>query len=459
MMTKKGSTVATSPRAGGRTNPFLATLSLLIVAIPIFNYVIMSTHLSFGNGDPPPSQPEYVSPMLKKAQSINSYWWPDPKTGGGILGKIYLSQHPPVEECSRKETKFFIWRSLKDNENDTRGLTAWAHAFYSHLMHALSDGDKFEKGVVGSRIILQDDLLWPMAKGCIHKDPDGRSIQTRECYFEPLSSCKLSDVDKIDFDPKNKAVQVLKSHDSDYDRSARTVYSSHSIWFKLTRMKFAFTGLPKTGHSEMTISAASLAYYFRPKPWLVKEIDERIRNSIPADLNPDRTIGVPIRRSDKCHGHSIKGSARGELDCPSLPKYLEGIKHFLDLDPLIENVIVTSEDKSACDEFLVLVRQELPKLRVIINEGDVQQGTGSGSKLESYVQGAANANVIASALTSMHLHLRARYFVVTSKSTWTSTIAVMARTYGFASDVMVIDIGPNVNTFSNLARVGCPIDK
>ncbi|EJK57735.1 hypothetical protein THAOC_22191 [Thalassiosira oceanica] len=243
-------------------------------------------------------------------------------------------------------------------------------------------------------------------------------------------------------------------------------------------MKFAFTGLPKTGHSEMTISAASLAYYFRPKPWLVKEIDERIRNSIPADLNPDRTIGVPIRRSDKCHGHSIKGSARGELDCklydahlharevsliisqgPSLPKYLEGIKHFLDLDPLIENVIVTSEDKSACDEFLVLVRQELPKLRVIINEGDVQQGTGSGSKLESYVQGAANANVIASALTSMHLHLRARYFVVTSKSTWTSTIAVMARTYGFASDVMVIDIGPNVNTFSNLARVGCPIDK
>ena len=141
---------------------------------------------------------------------------------------------------------------------------------------------------------------------------------------------------------------------------------------------------------------------------------------------------------------------------PPLSMYLDGVKDFLEFDPLIENVIVTSEDKSACDEFLVLVRQELPNLRVVINEGDVQQGTGSGSKLESYVQGAANANVIASALTSLHLHLRARYFVVTSKSTWTSTIAVMARIYGFASNVMVIDIGPNVNTFSNYARNGCP---
>mmetsp|Transcript_15024 Transcript_15024/g.32389 ORF Transcript_15024/g.32389 Transcript_15024/m.32389 type:complete len:108 (+) Transcript_15024:44-367(+) len=83
------------------------------------------------------------------------------------------------------------------------------------------------------------------------------------------------------------------------------------------------------------------------------------------------------------------------------------------------------------------------------------QGTGSGSKLESYVEGAANANVVASALTSMHLHLRARYFIITSKSTWTSTISVMARVYGFASEVFVLDIGRNTNNFAELARSGC----
>ena len=75
--------------------------------------------------------------------------------------------------------------------------------------------------------------------------------------------------------------------------------------------------------------------------------------------------------------------------------------------------------------------------------------------MDSYVEGSDNANVVASALTSMHMHLRARYFVITSKSTWTSTISVMARVYGFASEVFVVDIGRNTNMFSALARSGC----
>ena len=40
-------------------------------------------------------------------------------------------------------------------------------------------------------------------------------------------------------------------------------------------------------------------------------------------------------------------------------------------------------------------------------QGHTQQGTGSGSKLESYVVGAHNADVVASALSSVHMHLRA----------------------------------------------------
>jgi len=54
------------------------------------------------------------------------------------------------------------------------------------------------------------------------------------------------------------------------------------------------------------------------------------------------------------------------------------------------------------------------------------------------------------------MHMRARYFVITSKSTWTSTIAVMARVYGFAtSEIFVIDIESNHNSFSDLAKSGC----
>eukprot|EP00984_Skeletonema_dohrnii_P029097 scaffold19435_cov111-Skeletonema_dohrnii-CCMP3373.AAC.1 len=64
--------------------------------------------------------------------------------------------------------------------------------------------------------------------------------------------------------------------------------------------------------------AATLAYYLRPNPYIREQIDKQLRKSLPADIDPDRTIGVPIRRSDKCYGHTLEGSARGELDCPAL---------------------------------------------------------------------------------------------------------------------------------------------
>ena len=391
-----------------------------------------------------------LSPVQQKVNSINSFWWPSPEINGGLLGKIYHAQHPP--DCASPSTKFLVWQSRPESENDTRGLTAWAHAGSSNLLHAFTDADKVNSknmdSKISSRVLVQDDKLWPMAKGCIN------GPQTRECYFEPLTSCQMTHVDEKHSGNSTE----LRDNKDEYDRNLRTVYTSaKKRWFRLINDKYSWTGLPgsEKDHSTISMTAALLAYYFRPKPWLRDEIGKRITRSIPADLNPERTVGVPIRRSDKCFGHNVTGSALGELDCPPLEMYLDGIRQFMQFDPNIENVIVTSEDKSACEEFVEILQKELPQLRVVLNVGDVQQGTGSGSKLESYVEGAANANVVSSALTSMHLHLRARYFVITSKSTWTSTIPVMARVYGFASEIAVLDIGRNTNAFSAYARSGC----
>lgn len=230
--------------------------------------------------------------------------------------------------------------------------------------------------------------------GCKH------GPETRECYFEPLSKCKLSDADPITFDLRNPhKVHVLNKEDEDYNRSVRTLYSTDKFWFRPTSDTFAWTRLYGSEryhfNPEIAMVAASFAFYFNPKPWLRNEINERLQKSIPADLDPDRTIGVPIRRSDKCSGHDLKGSAGGEMTCHPLETYLDGVKRFLEFDPLIENIIVTSEDKVACDEFIALVKKVLPRLRVVVNIGDVQQGTGSASKLESYTEGATNAAVIA----------------------------------------------------------------
>ena len=138
-------------------------------------------------------------------------------------------------------------------------------------------------------------------------------------------------------------------------------------------------------------------------------------------------------------------------------EYLDAVKNFTMFDPLIRNVIVTSEDSSACSDFIAMLKRELPTLRIITNGeyvafnqhshqaadpaamhaiidrldhavkcekrgssslsssdvlaysvGDVQQGTGSASKLEAYKEAVDNAEVVASALTSFHMHMRAR---------------------------------------------------
>ena len=224
------------------------------------------------------------------------------------------------------------------------------------------------------------------SEGCQH------GPETRECYFEPLTQCKVSDADPISDTTKAFA---LKTPNDEYDRSIRTLYTAQDPWWRSTKDQYAWTKLPGRLHSEISMLSALFAYYFNPRPWLRDEIDKRLQASIPADLDPNQTVGVILRRSDKCRGHNIKGSAAGEMNCKPISAYLEGVQTFVEFDPSIKNVIVTSEDKSACDEFMEMLKKELPKLRIIQNVGDVQQGTGSGSKLESYTEGSSNSAVVA----------------------------------------------------------------
>ena len=84
------------------------------------------------------------------------------------------------------------------------------------MLHALTDGDQF--AAFGSRVLITDDKLWPMAKGC----SDGPEM--RECYFEELTKCDISDVDV----PKlsDNKVAILKKPGEEYNRNTRTVYTT-----------------------------------------------------------------------------------------------------------------------------------------------------------------------------------------------------------------------------------------
>ena len=401
----------------------------------------ITQHHSFARR-PASGTSNHTASSSHKFNHISSYWWPSPSTSGGFLSAIHHFQHST--DCSSPNTKYLVLQSLQNSAKDNRGLSAWASVSLHHFLHAASDGDDAS---LGRRILLQDEELWPMAKNC------SNGPETRECYFEPLSNCQLRDAD--DIHASDGRVAVLSGPKEEYDRSKRTVYTSPKAKYaRMVKDHYSWSNLEGEDYPKIALVAAFLAYYLQPKPWLIKEIDSRLRKSLPPDLNPDRTIGVPIRRSDKCHGHSIAGSAKGELDCPPLELFLEQVQRFIKFDPFIDTVIVTSEDASATLEFTSLLQTHLPQLRIVTNKDDVQQGTGSASQLES-IKPVENAHVIASALTSLHMHLRAKYFVLTTKSSWTSTIAILARVYGFAGgEVLVMDVGPTSHAFSALARFG-----
>jgi len=122
----------TSLRIGGGRPGAHNTICLLkgillvsILSLLLFNYTLLN-NLDFGYGS---SRSGVITTMgaatnaPHNPESITSYWWPSAEDGGGLTGKIHAIQNQ--EDCASSTTKFFVWQSMKNNEKDTRGLTAW----------------------------------------------------------------------------------------------------------------------------------------------------------------------------------------------------------------------------------------------------------------------------------------------------------------------------------------------
>ena len=60
----------------------------------------------------------HESPYQQKARSIRRFYWPD-ASNSPLISKLHRLLHPP--ECNSTTTKYFIWRSLPRNEEDTLG--------------------------------------------------------------------------------------------------------------------------------------------------------------------------------------------------------------------------------------------------------------------------------------------------------------------------------------------------
>ena len=82
------------------------------------HYVAEPPTTSRDDRRPSPTDPRRVA---YAARPVSSFWWPSPATSGGFLSAIHRAQHP--QNCSANSTRYFVMQSLKENEEDNRGLS------------------------------------------------------------------------------------------------------------------------------------------------------------------------------------------------------------------------------------------------------------------------------------------------------------------------------------------------
>ena len=87
-----------------------------------------------------------------------------------------------------------------------------------------------------------------------------------------------------------------------------------------------------------------------------------------------RTMGMPLRGSDKCFWKTSTGSIGGEMACIKPVDVKDAAQRVFSGQPWLENVLITSEDK---DLELSAVQLLSRQWKVYTNDMDLHPGTGS----------------------------------------------------------------------------------
>jgi len=143
-------------------------------------------------------------------------------------------------------------------------------------------------------------------------------------------------------------------------------------------------------------------YLMRMQPSLLEAVTKAVEKSRPADLNPENTLGLPIRASDKCFAES---------DCLSFAQYMDLVAAFMEREKEegneIKNIILTSESKAMIDARLEY-DGKIGGATFFINSDDSMQGSGRPRHYKNEVlvqEGISPNQIMASTLTALNLQL------------------------------------------------------
>ena len=366
---------------------------------------------------------------------------------GGLVGLLHRTQNPP--DCAKAQ--FLVFTLPKPRTKDTRNLGAMSTTLNRWLLVAHHY----------KRVLIFDDTPWKLAE-C--------ASASWECYFRPLSRCRAKDVlastpkDQVAFHGSNKAPLP----------NARVVRVKQTWWKVIDWEKTARDTLG-SGLLTGDLFRAGLEYLLRMNDAMRADVERGLRLSLYDDgdagahggggykFDPSRAVGLPIRASDKCHGHqltkgllnSAKGArvgfegihAHGEMDCFAFDDFIARARAVrAHVDPAVDTIILTSEDPG------VIAASKTAALRAegwrfVYNTIDVLQGTGSATSVATAAMGHAHTvrDVFVSMLVSLHLQMRARYLFLTYESNWNTIIFRLSRgSCGLHRDSVQMDMRGNI---------------
>jgi len=316
-----------------------------------------------------------------------------------VIRHIWEHQHP--QNCSKM--KFIVWKFPPKSSSRNIG------SIYTNAMRWLP------QAMVHDRILIFDDRDWSLAD-CPSKNS--------ECYFEPITNCSIKDLDSV---PPSERFQIKDLTKAGVTRlvhahrNTRIWKAPASWWMHEDTLKLEawFWPAKSLQHGCRTWSAA-IYFMLRPKQWVQKAVDARLAGSFPPDFDPTRTVGMPIRASDKCFGHRVRNSAPGERQCLPPEKFWAVAEKIREYDPTVDTVLLSSEDRSWVAKLTQLAAASAKKWRVVTNKGDHMAGSGSATYFQQLSK-KGNFSLreqMVDALSSLQFQMRSRYLLVSFDSSF-----------------------------------------
>eukprot|EP01084_Bolivina_argentea_P288317 494823_1 len=367
--------------------------------------------------------------------------------GERLLKYIYLNQFK--SNCNDPNLKYMFY--------DTSG-------WFSGLGATTNGGiiKYFTRALMSNRtFIMVGGWDWANTKHCQDLVKQGLDRFGFRCYFLPNSNCKYNNIIKnIDMNDETQYLKLtgVPKHCSIGDFPDKPWCSERILYIR----QHGAGWYPKNQDIDAWINNIAVNYFssnhnllfanfqqykaiivgfaYRLQPNVRDIIYNKIRNAFIKSFNnlnelntkfdPFRTIGFPIRASDKCAGNIMK--LHGEMDCWSpeeLNKLLFAIHY---LKPSINSVIFTSEDMHYIDKLLIEMEKTEHidgfKWNIIINHDDIKPAIGSAKfRTANYdhvdVDNTSDSDfehdVIVGALSSLLLQTsNAKYIVHTKSSSW-----------------------------------------